>query len=44
MLYEVAELVPGERFVMRTAPGRFPMETTYSWEDASDGVTRMLLR
>jgi Polyketide cyclase / dehydrase and lipid transport len=26
--YEVTELVPGERFVMRTAEGPFPMETT----------------
>jgi hypothetical protein len=42
--YEVAELVPGERVVMRTAQGPFPMETTYSWEDDGDGVTRMMLR
>ena len=42
--YEVVEHVPGERFVMRTAQGPFPMETTYSWEDAGDGVTRMVLR
>ncbi len=28
--YEVVELVPGERFVMRTAEGPFPMETTYT--------------
>ena len=42
--YEVAELVAGERFVMRTAQGPFPMETTYSWEDVGDGVTRMMLR
>jgi hypothetical protein len=42
--YEVAELVPGERFVMRTAQGPFPMETTYTWDDAGDGATRMTLR
>ena len=42
--YEVVELVPGERFVMRTAEGPFPMETTYAWEDATDGATRMTLR
>jgi len=42
--YEVIELVPGERFVMRTAQGPFPMETTYAWETAADGGTRMTLR
>ena len=41
--YEVREHVPGERFVMRTAEGPFPMETTYAWEDAAGG-TRMTLR
>jgi hypothetical protein len=41
--YEVRELVPGERFVMSTDEGPFPMETTYTWEDA-DGGTRMTLR
>jgi hypothetical protein len=42
--YEVVEHAPGERFVMATAEGPFPMETTYSWEnDGSDG-TRMTLR
>ncbi len=35
--YEVLELVPGERLVMRTAEGPFPMETTYAWRDASAG-------
>jgi hypothetical protein len=41
--YEVTELVPGERLVMRTAQGPFPMETTYTWEPVGDG-TRMTLR
>jgi len=41
--YEVRELVPGERFVMGTAQGPFPMETTYAFEDAGAG-TRMTLR
>ncbi len=41
--YEVVDLVPGERLVMRTAQGPFPMETTYTWEPAGDG-TRMTLR
>jgi uncharacterized protein YndB with AHSA1/START domain len=42
--YEVVELVPGERLVMRTAEGPFPMETTYTWESIGDGATRMTLR
>ena len=41
--YEVVDLVPGERLVMRTAQGPFPMQTTYTWE-AADGGTRMTLR
>jgi uncharacterized membrane protein len=41
--YEVVELVPGERLVMRTADGPFPMETSYAWTDAAGG-TRMTLR
>ncbi|HSS61101.1 MAG TPA: SRPBCC family protein [Candidatus Limnocylindrales bacterium] len=42
--YEVAELVPGQRLVMRTAEGPFPMETTYTWETTPEGGTRMRLR
>jgi hypothetical protein len=42
--YEVRELVPDERFVMGTAQGPFPMETTYSWQDTESGGTRMTLR
>lgn len=41
--YEIAELVPGQRMVMRTADGPFPMETTYAWERSDEG-TRMNLR
>jgi hypothetical protein len=42
--YEVADLQPDSVFVMRTAQGPFPMETTYLWEDGPDGSTRMTLR
>jgi len=42
--YELAELVAGERLVMRTAQGPFPMETTYTWAPAGPGSTRMTLR
>jgi hypothetical protein len=42
--YEVKEMVAGERFVMSTAEGPFPMETTYTWQDTPSGDTRMTLR
>ena len=40
--YEFVEYVPGEKLVMRTAQGPFPMQTTYTWAD-DDGGTRMSL-
>ena len=42
--YEVVDLVPGERLVMRTAEGPFPMETAYTWQPAGAASTRMTLR
>ena len=42
--YEVLQMVPGERLVMSTQEGPFPMETTYTWEDTPSGGTRMTLR
>jgi uncharacterized membrane protein len=42
--YEIRELLPGERLVMSTSQGPFPMETTYEWTDAPGGGTRMTLR
>lgn len=41
--YEVVELVPGERMVMRTDRGPFPMETTYTWTAGPSGGTVMAL-
>jgi uncharacterized protein YndB with AHSA1/START domain len=43
-VYEVVDLVPEQRLVMRTSEGPFPMETTYTWESARDSRTRMTLR
>jgi len=42
-VYDISELDPGRRLVMRTAEGPFPMQTTYTWEDVDDGVTLMSL-
>lgn len=42
--YEIRELIPGERLVMGTTDGPFQMETTYTFEDAPSGGTRVGLR
>jgi hypothetical protein len=42
--YEVVDLIPGVRLIMRTSEGPFPMETTYTWEATASGSTRMTLR
>ena len=42
--YEIVEHVPGERLIMRTSEGPFPMQTEYTWTDAGPGRTRMTLR
>ncbi len=42
--YEIVEFAVGERLVMRTAQGPFPMETTYTWTALDAQHTRMTLR
>lgn len=42
--YEIVVWEPGQRMVMRTVQGPFPMETTYSWEATTPDSTRMTLR
>ncbi|HEY0617050.1 MAG TPA: SRPBCC family protein [Kribbella sp.] len=42
--YEIIDLVPQERLVMRTAQGPFPMETSYQWSPEGENSTRMTLR
>ena len=41
--YEVVAM-DDRHFVMRTAQGPFPMETTYEWEAVGSNKTRMSLR
>lgn len=42
--YELVEWEPGQRLVMRTQQGPFPMETTYTWSVTESGSTHMKLR
>lgn len=42
--YDFVELVPGERLVMRTSEGPFPMETTYTWAAHGERGTLMTLQ
>lgn len=42
--YQVSDFIAGERLVMRTAQGPFPMETTYTWQAVDARSTRMTLR
>ena len=43
-VYEVKDLVPGEKLVMQTADGPFPMETTYIFQAIDSNTTKMKLR
>ncbi|TMV43591.1 ATPase [Paenibacillus mesophilus] len=43
-VYQIIEYIPGEKLVMRTAQGPFPMETTYTWEAMDGNRTLMTLR
>jgi hypothetical protein len=43
-IYEIADYIPGQKLVMKTADGPFPMETTYTWESINGNQTRMTLR
>ena len=41
--YEIVEYAPGERLVMRTSQGPFPMETRYEWWSTALHGTHMTL-
>jgi uncharacterized membrane protein len=43
-VYQIEEYIPGEKLVMRTANGPFPMKTTYTWEKLEQNLTKMTLR
>ena len=41
--YEITKYIPGQTLMMRTAEGPFPVETTNTWTQLSEGQTRMTL-
>jgi hypothetical protein len=41
--YQVVEM-SDSKFVMKTAQGPFPMETTYEWQAIDKNATKMILR
>ncbi len=43
-VYQIEEFIPGEKLVMKTANGPFPMKTTYIWEKLGQYETKMTLR
>jgi uncharacterized membrane protein len=43
-VYEIVDFIPGQKMVMRTADGPFPMETTYTWKAINEYNTKMTLR
>jgi uncharacterized membrane protein len=43
-VYEIVDFTAGEKLVMRSIEGPFPMETTYAFEETRDGHTRMTMR
>jgi uncharacterized membrane protein len=42
--YHITEFIPGQKMVMETSEGPFPMQTTYTWEKTAEGLTHMTLR
>lgn len=42
--YEITELVPQEKLVMRTSEGPFPMETSYAFTPVENDHTLMTMR